>query len=166
MLAISLKQPWASLIFTPQYDESGKFIKFGRKTIETRYWTPYVKGEILICSSQKPDMQYWPLPALRGVCRVCGKRDVEFLDRFEDLCVDCPHKEYRGYCLGSVEITHVRRMVEENQDAACIRHNPQLYSWFLTNARPLKKPFPMRGNLKFFDLDVDDENLEFLDKPL
>jgi len=40
--ALSVKEPYASLICS------------GEKTIETRRWKTYYRGEILICTSQKP----------------------------------------------------------------------------------------------------------------
>ena len=42
--AISLKQPWANLVAS------------GKKTIETRKWITNYRGEIVICSSQKPQI--------------------------------------------------------------------------------------------------------------
>ncbi len=43
--AISLKQPWANLVTS------------GKKTIETRKWSTNYRGEIVICSSQKPPIE-------------------------------------------------------------------------------------------------------------
>jgi hypothetical protein len=40
--AISLKQPWANLVAS------------GKKSIETRKWDTRYRGDIVICSSQKP----------------------------------------------------------------------------------------------------------------
>ena len=42
--AISLKQPWANLVAS------------GKKTIETRKWTTPYRGDLVICSSQKPQI--------------------------------------------------------------------------------------------------------------
>jgi len=42
MKAISLHQPWASMI------------AHGQKTIETRSWSTGYRGELLICSTKKP----------------------------------------------------------------------------------------------------------------
>ena len=42
MKAISIKEPWASMI------------REGRKTIETRTWKTNYRGKILLCASQKP----------------------------------------------------------------------------------------------------------------
>jgi hypothetical protein len=41
--ALSIKEPWASLILS------------GKKTIETRTWTTRYRGSLLICASKKPD---------------------------------------------------------------------------------------------------------------
>lgn len=42
MKALSIKEPWASLILT------------GRKTIETRTWCTKYRGQLLLCCSKKP----------------------------------------------------------------------------------------------------------------
>ena len=42
MRAISLWQPWATLV------------REGKKTIETRMWPTNMRGDILICSTKKP----------------------------------------------------------------------------------------------------------------
>ncbi len=42
MKAISLKEPWASLILK------------GQKTIETRKWSTSYRGKILLCASKNP----------------------------------------------------------------------------------------------------------------
>lgn len=50
--AISLKQPWANLIAN------------GEKTIETRKWTTNYRGDLVICSSKKPNIH----PAGYALC--------------------------------------------------------------------------------------------------
>ena len=45
MKAISLKQPWANLVAS------------GKKTIETRKWSTKYRGDLVICSSQKPKIE-------------------------------------------------------------------------------------------------------------
>jgi hypothetical protein len=46
--AISLKQPWASLVAE------------GKKTIETRKWNTKYRGDLLICASQSPKLPNLP----------------------------------------------------------------------------------------------------------
>ena len=43
MKAISLKEPWASLMLK------------GQKTIETRVWKTDYRGKLLLCASKKPE---------------------------------------------------------------------------------------------------------------
>jgi hypothetical protein len=43
--ALCLRQPWANLITT------------GQKTIETRKWSTNYRGEILLCTSRKPEIE-------------------------------------------------------------------------------------------------------------
>src|SRR3972149_11820218 len=50
--AISLKQPWANLVAS------------GKKTIETRKWTTHYRGDLVICSSKKPNIK----PAGYALC--------------------------------------------------------------------------------------------------
>lgn len=52
--AISLKQPWANLVAS------------GKKTIETRKWTTSYRGDLIICSSRKPQIA----PAGYALCIV------------------------------------------------------------------------------------------------
>ena len=54
MKSLSLKQPWANLVSR------------GEKTIETRKWNTKYRGDIVICSSQKPDIS----PAGYALCIV------------------------------------------------------------------------------------------------
>jgi hypothetical protein len=52
--AISLKQPWANLVAA------------GKKTIETRKWSTKYRGDLIICSSQKPEIE----PCGKALCIV------------------------------------------------------------------------------------------------
>lgn len=45
MKALSIKQPWANLIAS------------GAKTIETRKWKTNYRGQILLCTSLKPEIE-------------------------------------------------------------------------------------------------------------
>lgn len=56
MKALSLHQPWASLIAQ------------GKKTIETRRWATSYRGPLLICSSGRPVID--GLPAGKALCVV------------------------------------------------------------------------------------------------
>lgn len=64
--AISLKEPWASLILN------------GKKTIETRVWKTNYRGKLLICASKSPktDISGKAVAIVELVeCRPMAKRD-------------------------------------------------------------------------------------------
>lgn len=74
MKALSVKQPWATLIAN------------GKKTIETRKWKTNYRGKILICSSKAKDRWYYggdyPLGVAMCVAELVDvrpftKKDVE-----------------------------------------------------------------------------------------
>jgi len=104
--AISLKQPWANMIVE------------GKKTIETRKWSTTYRGDILICSSKKPDI----VPA--------------------------------GCALAIVQIVDCRPMTMRDSEAACCPPYHGAWSWILENIRPID-PFPVKGMLGIFELDID-----------
>jgi len=56
MKALSVKQPWASLIAR------------GHKTIEVRTWSTSYRGPLLICASRRPDID--GLPTGVAVCTI------------------------------------------------------------------------------------------------
>ena len=56
--ALSVHQPWASMI------------ALGPKTIESRTWYTYYRGELLICSTKKINDNYRRLPYGQALCIV------------------------------------------------------------------------------------------------
>ena len=68
MKAISVRQPWANMI------------AYGQKTIETRTWRTDYRGNLLICSSKKPNIHlagYALAVASLIDCRPMIKKDEE-----------------------------------------------------------------------------------------
>ena len=106
--ALSLKQPWASLIAS------------GKKTLETRTWPTNYRGDLLICSSKKPKGQ--------------GPTGVA-------LCL--------------VEVVDCRPMFPEDEEAACCPIYPGAVAWELQSVRPLLRPFPVKGSLGIFEVQVN-----------
>lgn len=104
--AISLKQPWASKIL------------HGQKTIETRTWKTGYRGDVLICSSRKPNIP----PA--------------------------------GFALCIAEIVNCRPMTKQDEPAACCELYPGAWAWELRNVRALRVPFPVKGQLGIFEVEV------------
>ena len=74
MKAISLHQPWASMIAD------------GWKTIETRSWPTDYRGDLLICSTKKPIIQNFPLGMALCIVRVVSCRRMMKFDEFKACC--------------------------------------------------------------------------------
>jgi len=76
MKAISVKQPWASMIAR------------GEKTIETRTWTTKYRGPLLICSSKKPFIQ--PSGCAIAICELIDCRPMTEADEQAAHCHTYP----------------------------------------------------------------------------
>lgn len=134
MLALSIRQPWASLI-----------LKAG-KSIENRDWPTKVRGRILIHASkgmtraEHEDAIDFAVTAIRSDPRNQGKTKTVTL---RELGFDFDALE-RGGIVGSVEIVD------------CVQHSDSpwfvgRYGFVLRDPRPL--PFtPLKGQLGFFDV--------------
>lgn len=172
MKALTLKQPWASLLFTPVFGEMGEVERLGLKTIETRKWATGYRGDLLITTSLKDDKSYRVFDNFTEppVCRYCGCKDhlpcpegcwwIE-----EDLCSSCEGLEPKGCAIGIVELYDVQTMTQEHQDAAKCLVYPKAQSFFLRNPRPIL-PFPIKGQLNIWNADVDPADLLFLKRPI
>lgn len=77
MKAISIKEPWASLINS------------GKKTIETRTWKTDYRGKLLLCCSKKPSSVLSGLAF--AVCDLVEIRPMTVLDEYLAGC-----KKYDG----------------------------------------------------------------------
>lgn len=127
MKAISLLQPWASLI------------AIGAKKIETRSWSTKYRGPLAIHASRSNKNQLLRfmepfLKALRGIgilplgaivttCNLvdCVKMTQEFIDT-----VQSPELDFGDYAVGR-------------------------YAWILENIKPLEKPIPASGALSLWN---------------
>lgn len=127
MKAISIKQPWASLIAS------------GKKTIETRVWATEYRGDILICSSKKNDTQ--------------AMKEFEG-DLFqEEINLEYP----TGVALCVAELYDCKPMTLADEEAAmCNVYGSGRWkarSFFLRNIRPIKT-FSVIGELGIFEVKL------------
>lgn len=74
MKAISLHQPWASLIAS------------GKKTIETRRWATSYRGDLLIVSTRKPEYDDLPLGKALCIVEVYFCRPMVPVDEADACC--------------------------------------------------------------------------------
>ncbi|RCJ20111.1 hypothetical protein A6S26_05165 [Nostoc sp. ATCC 43529] len=145
MRAISLWQPWASLI------------PFGLKKYETRSWATNYRGDLLICSAKKQS---------REQERIYDKILYKYQDQYPDLLIDDESvREWndlpRGCVIAIVTLADCIQMTEES-----ITQHPEVeidcgdwqvgrWAWKLENIRKIKEPFPVKGRQGFFSVDVD-----------
>lgn len=127
MKALSLQQPWAELILQ------------GKKTIETRKWNTSFRGEFLIHAS--------------------GRIDSESAQKFnlKSLPIQC--------IVGKAELVGVKKYSTREEFVADVeKHLMQLahdkpwtkprYGFLLKNVKRLK-PVQVKGQLNFFEVDLD-----------
>jgi len=74
MKALSIKQPWASLIAQ------------GKKTIETRTWKTNYRGPLLICASKKPTIHNLPTGCAIALVTLIGCRSMQVEDANAAQC--------------------------------------------------------------------------------
>ncbi len=77
--AISLKQPWANLVAD------------GKKTIETRKWMTRYRGDLVICSSQKPSIH--PAGYAIAIAEVYAIRPMQEKDERQARCKVYPRAQ-------------------------------------------------------------------------
>lgn len=151
MKAITLIQPWASLIV------------LGHKTIETRSWHTNYKGEILIHAGLKKiivdESSYQLLTELENI--------PGFVKNYPEL----PY----GAIIGKATIEESFLMTEEyislmqaapgiNKQQLSFGHfEPGRYAWRMSNPIVFKKPIPCRGALSLWN--VPEDIIKLIDKP-
>jgi len=124
MKAVSVKQPWAA------------FIAAGLKTIETRTWHTQYRGPLLIVASLKPD-------------KVAMNKTVnpEIADAVLPFALF-------GRALCTCRLVDCHWMSKGDEAAARCPLFFRAVSWVLADVKPLKKPFPVKGRLGFYEVEV------------
>ena len=143
MKALTVKQPWASLIVE------------GIKDIENRTWKTNYRGRILIHSSKMPEKG---LP-----CEVLNSMQYSIV--FTANSLDALIGE-NGVILGSVEIVdcvlnHTSIWAEKtdgvtdsNTGEFIPRREPKpVYNWVLANPVKFETPIPAKGKLGFWEFN-------------
>jgi hypothetical protein len=127
MKALSVKQPWASMIAR------------GEKTIETRTWRTFYRGPLLIVASKKPLIV---LPAfVRGGC-IGYQHSARASDHLPV-----------GVAVCRCELINVRPMKKEDEALACCKFYDGAYAWVLGDIQ-LTLQFQVRGKPGLYDVDV------------
>lgn len=137
ILALSVKQPWASLLVV------------GLKTAETRTWFPRrdgapIRESVLICASKEPAFSIHQLPQ-----NLANRLALAWWDRPLRPTDELPN----SVALGTVDLVDDRVMTLADEPAACCAVYPRAVAWICANARRIK-PFAVRGALGFFPVPI------------
>lgn len=168
--AISLWEPWASLIAT------------GAKTVETRSWHTKYRGELLICAAKKRDKESLEL-----------LKKAEFANGLMPLIMNkpatnesqCVFKIHEAVNKATLEVLNFGKAVAIVEMYDCIKTEDFLFAyaigeeseemeneiefgdysdgrfaWLFKNIRRIKEPFPVKGSQGFFNVELP-ENIEF-----
>jgi len=156
MKAITVKQPWASLICS------------GIKDIENRTWKTNFRGRVLIHAGK--GKQY----SIHQLLSIDQKRAFEKAVGYE---YDFNKMFPKGAIIGSVEIVgciinHPSIWAEKTEGVTDIntgefipKRNPKaIYNWVLANPIKFPEPLPAKGKLSFWEFDQGSEfdNMENL----
>lgn len=146
MKAISLWEPWASLIRT------------GAKTIETRHWETEHRGRLLICASKGGLTK---VELIRMLAQHEFQKGLAWL-RGPEQWWDIRRQDLNfGMAVAIVEVVdcfstndippHYEKNVALNAHFG--NFEPYRYCWMLNLLRRDFKPFPVKGCQGFFNVD-------------
>ena len=144
MKAITIKQPWASLIIE------------GIKDIENRTWPTKFRGRVLIHAGMDKTLMNVIPSSFLSVDQIDLIKNVKFSPKEWDLY---------GVIIGSVEIVdcvvnHESIWAEKSLDcndcpdvgACCDGKCPHIiYNWVLANPIKFPEPIPAKGKLSFWE---------------
>jgi hypothetical protein len=140
MKAITLHQPWASMIF--DLDAQGH----PRKPIETRAWGCFYKGDLAIHAGKKFDREYclrWGYdPAIIPLAAVLGIVHVVFCAKLPHANL-WPHYYWPRYAGGPLPADYEFRCADPQW--ATGDFSPGRWGWKLEVIERFSQPIPARG---------------------
>lgn len=145
MRAISLWQPWASLVAC------------GAKRYETRSWSTPYRGPIAIHAAKK-----WSAE-LEAVARSEPFAAALGIDSTTTLSLGSPVRLPLGAIIAVATLARVERITIDNTHGLSDAerefgdYTPGRFRWLLEDVRPLSEPFPCRGALGIFDVPFEGE---------
>ncbi len=140
MKVLTVKQPWAWLIFNAEKD------------VENRNWRTPIRGRVAIHVSAKNDPDEWCKALMfltRNIpCQGLPKFDYEFRNGGRMWTKE--PKEVTGAIIGTVDLVN------------CVKKNKSpwfqgKYGFLFRNPKLLKNPIPAKGQLGFWDFDIPED---------
>lgn len=144
MKAITLTQPWATLI------------TLGAKQIETRSWWTHYRGPLAIHAGAR----LAPVGGRKGLYVLCNREPFATLFATYNIhCATILDGEIPfplGAIVATAELVDIRPTEERSselspQELALGDYSPGRYSWFLQNITALAEPIPTVGGLKLWE---------------
>ena len=144
MKAITIKQPWASLICA------------GIKDIENRTWPTKYRGRVLVHAGMAKTKESWPYQEpIRAYLEALGNyTGIPFSEMKRGIVDSCPLAF--GAIIGSVEIVdcvinHTSIWAEKTDEEAVDWDAKPTYNWVLAHPVRFPEPIPIKGRLSFWD---------------
>lgn len=141
MKALSIQQPWASLILgiAPEITIASYYTQ--PKDVENRTWTTQYRGELLVHAGKKIDREWLEF----------------FFSDYErgDIWT------YRHHCFPTGAILGIVTLTVIIQDSDSIWANCDCFHWLLSNPRVLTDPVPYKGQLGLFNVPLDIAEMNF-----
>lgn len=138
MKCLSVRQPFASLIFDAVLSPEPIGPDLISKTIETRTWATKYRGPLLIIASMQWHKGH-VLTAKQGRQKI-----NEHARRFKECHFPT------GMAIGVVDLVDCRPMTADDEVAACCELYDGAFSWVLENPRKIV-PFEFKGRLLLWD---------------
>lgn len=143
MKAITLIQPWASLI------------AFGEKKIETRSWNTNYKGPLLIHAGKKVEHDLCQQQPFKDVLL---KHGIVFKDQMPTgviiaKCelVDCAQIQFLNKNSAYIDTDIKDRRIVEKNELAFGDYTPGRFAWILDNVEIINEPIPAKGKLGLWE---------------
>ncbi len=127
MKAQSIKNPYAQLIVR------------GFKTLEIRSKATQFRGDVLICASLK-EVWLWEIEP-KGLIDELGT-NKDFLYK------------HKGHAIGIATLKDCRPMTEQDEQKAFCKYEQGKWAYVYENPRMLQNPFPVKGQLGLFNVDI------------
>ena len=130
MKALSLTQPWATLVAT------------GKKKVETRTWRTKYRGALYIHAAKD-------FPG-----------DAAKFAEAERALGRLPARVPRGAVVAIARLVDVRRTEDVVQTVSALEryygdYSPGRFAWFLEDVKELPEPIPYRGELGLFEVELE-----------
>lgn len=143
MVALSVRQPWADLIYIE------------RKWFETRTWNAKLRGDFLLHASAKIENR------ILETFLDNGYFDPDRFGSYSDFCKWHDRKFQTGAAIAVVNLFDCRPMLRGHEIGACCEVYPRAHAFYLRNVRPIE-PIQMKGKLNFFKTNILPEDLNFV----